>query len=451
MAEAVKNFDLLVIGAGSGGLACAKRTAEFGARVGIIESGSIGGTCVNVGCVPKKISYYCASYLDALHDLPSYGIDIELRNVNWSLFKEKRDNYIRHLNSLYFFNLKKRNVELIKGKAQFIDKRIVEVNGSLYSGDHVLIATGGQPTVPNIPGAEFGITSDGFFELEEIPKSILVVGAGYIAVELCSILKSLGSEVVLAIRREKVLRTFDELISNTVTQELEDSGVKIVKGVVVTKVNFKENGSLEAFVSNGTVINVCSILWAVGRSPKTDVNLTKTGVELDNTGHIKVDDYQNTTEKNVYALGDVCGKWLLTPVAIAAGRKLAHRIFGNDPESKLEYHTIPSVIFSHPPAATVGFSEELAVEVYGRRYLKIYRSTFTPLCYALTERKTKCHMKIICHGPEEKVIGLHMVGVGCDEILQGFAVAIKMGATKQQLDECVAIHPTSAEELVTMA
>lgn len=300
-------------------------------------------------------------------------------------------------------------------------------------------------------GAEFGITSDGFFELEEIPKSTLVVGAGYIAVELCGILKSLGSDVVLAIRREKVLRTFDELISNTVTEELENSGVKILKGVLVNKVNFKENGSLEVLFSNGTVVSgIHCILWAVGRIPKTDLNLVKTGVELDNTGYIKVDDYQNTTQKNVYALGDVCGKWLLTPVAIAAGRKLAHRIFGNDPESRLEYHSIPSVIFSHPPAATVGFSEELAEELYGRRHLKIYRSTFTPLCYALTERKTKCHMKIICHGPEERVIGLHMVGVGCDEILQGFAVAIKMGATKQQFDDCVAIHPTSAEELVTM-
>ncbi|CAL1288158.1 unnamed protein product [Larinioides sclopetarius] len=399
-------FNLLVIGGGSGGIACARKAAELGAKVALVESGSIGGTCVNVGCVPKKISFNCAYQAECLKHMSDYGFSVELKSVDFRTFKLKRDAYIQKLNDIYISNLQKSGVELINGYGKFISSTAVEVNGKNFSADHVVIATGGRPLLPDIPGADLGITSDGFFELESIPKSVLISGAGYIAVELCGILKALGSDVYLAIRREKVLRAFDGLISDVVTKEIENSGVHFLRN--------------------------CR------------------GVELDETGHIKVDVYQNTSQKGIYALGDVCGKWLLTPVAIAAGRKLAVRLFGDDPNALLDYSNIPSVIFSHPPAGTIGLTEDEAIKKYGKESVKIYTSIFTPMYYAITEEKVKCHMKLICCGPEEKVVGLHMVGPSCDEILQGFSVAIKMGATKKDLDACVAIHPTSAEELVTM-
>ncbi|GFV83254.1 glutathione reductase, mitochondrial [Trichonephila clavipes] len=297
--------------------------------------------------------------------------------------------------------------------------------------------------------AELGITSDGFFELESIPKSILISGAGYIAVELCGILKALGSDVYLAIRHDKVLRTFDSMISDVITEEIENSGIHILKNSTISTIEKVGNNLEVSFINKKNPVEVEKVLWAVGRRPNIDLNLREANVEVDETGHIKVDAYQNTSQEGIYALGDVCGKWLLTPVAIAVGRKLAASLFGNQTDP-LEYSNIPSVVFSHPPSATVGLSEEEAVKTYGKENIKVYKSVFTPMYYAITEEKKKCHMKLVCWGAEEKVVGLHMVGPSCDEILQGFAVAIKMGATKKNFDACVAIHPTSAEELVTM-
>ncbi|XP_055943328.1 glutathione reductase, mitochondrial-like [Argiope bruennichi] len=442
-------FNLLVIGGGSGGIACARKAAELGAKVALIESSDIGGTCVNVGCVPKKISFNCAYQAECLKYMSNYGFSVELKSVDFRSFKLKRDAYIRKLNDIYISNLKKSGVELINGIGKFVSNTAVEVNGEEYSADHIVVATGGYPLIPNVPGADLGITSNGFFELESIPRSVLISGAGYIAVELCGILKALGSDVYLAIRREKVLRTFDNLISDVVTKEIENSGVHVLRNSNIESVE-KVNDNLKVSVSGKDPVHVETVIWAIGRSPNTALNLEKAGIELDETNHIKVDAYQNTSQRGIYALGDVCGKWLLTPVAIAAGRKLAVRLFGDDPNALLDYSNIPSVVFSHPPAGTVGFTEDEAIKKYGKENIKIYTSMFTPMYYAITEEKIRCHMKLICCGVEERVVGLHMVGPSCDEILQGFAVAIKMGATKKDLDACVAIHPTSAEELVTM-
>ncbi|XP_013069703.2 glutathione reductase, mitochondrial-like isoform X1 [Biomphalaria glabrata] len=451
MAPIAKKYDYLVVGGGSGGLASARRAAEFGIKAAIIEEARWGGTCVNVGCVPKKVMYYTASHAELIHEHKGYGFDVEFKGFDWKQVKKSRDDYIKRLNGIYESNLDKSKVDKITGHAMFTSDKSVEVNGELYSADHILIATGGRPSIPSIPGAEYGITSDGFFELEDLPKKVVVVGAGYIAVELAGIFNSLGSNTSLLIRYDQVLRSFDGLISKGVTDNLEVAGVKIMRHTEVSKVTKDSEGILTVETNSGTINNVNCLVWAIGRVPNSDnLGLDRVGINIDKHNNIEVDDYQNTNIKGIYALGDVCGKALLTPVAIAAGRRLAHRLFDGKTDLKLDYTNIPTVVFSHPPVGTIGLTEEEAERKYGREKLKIYTSNFLPMYYAMTENKVRCNMKLICVLPDEKVIGLHMIGQGCDEMLQGFGVAIKMGATKAQFDECVAIHPTSAEELVTM-
>uniref|UniRef100_A0A8D2DJU7 Glutathione reductase, mitochondrial n=1 Tax=Sciurus vulgaris TaxID=55149 RepID=A0A8D2DJU7_SCIVU len=379
---AVASYDYLVIGGGSGGLASARRAAELGARAAVVESHKLGGTCVNVGCVPKKVMWNTAVHSEFMHDHVDYGFQSCESKFNWRVIKEKRDAYVSRLNTIYQNNLTKSHIEIIHGHAAFTcdPQPTVEVNGKKYTAPHILIATGGVPSLPHesqIPGASLGITSDGFFQLEELPHRSVIVGAGYIAVEIAGILSALGSKTSLMIRHDK-------------------------------------------------------------------------GIQTDEKGHIIVDEFQNTNVKGVYAVGDVCGKALLTPVAIAAGRKLAHRLFECKEDSKLDYDNIPTVVFSHPPIGTVGLTEDEAVNKYGKENVKIYSTTFTPMYHAVTTRKTKCVMKMVCANKEEKVVGIHMQGIGCDEMLQGFAVAVKMGATKADFDNTVAIHPTSSEELVTL-
>ncbi|XP_030335314.1 glutathione reductase, mitochondrial isoform X2 [Strigops habroptila] len=379
--------------------------------------------------------------------------------------KEKRDAYVRRLNEIYENNLKKAHIDIIRGYGKFTadPEPTIEVHGKRYTAPHILIATGGHPAVPSdsqIPGASLGMTSDGFFDLEELPRRSVIVGAGYIAVEIAGILSTLGSKSSLLIRQDKVLRTFDSMISSNCTQELENSGVDVWKHTQVKTVTKSPSGLLDVTVTSsvpghkpteGVIQDVDCLLWAVGREPNTqDLCLDRVGVQMDAKGHVVVDEYQNTTRRGVYAIGDVCGRALLTPVAIAAGRKLAHRLFEGKQDSRLDYHCIPTVVFSHPPIGTVGLTEDEAVATHGRENVKIYSTSFNPLYHAVTQRKVKCVMKLVCAGKEEKVVGLHMQGLGCDEMLQGFAVAIKMGATKADLDNTVAIHPTSAEELVTL-
>ncbi|XP_074849951.1 glutathione reductase, mitochondrial isoform X2 [Carettochelys insculpta] len=429
-------FDYLVLGGGSGGLASARRAAELGARVAVVERQRLGGTCVNVGCVPKKVMWNTAVHFEFIHDHADYGFKTSDVKFDWRVIKEKRDAYVSRLNGIYQNNLNKAHIETIHGHAAFTTdlEPTIEVNGKKYTAPHILIATGGRPSVPQeseIPGASLGITSDGFFELEELPRRSVIVGAGYIAVEIAGILSTLGSKTSLLIRHDKV-------------KSIAKSSLGLLEVTVTSSMpGHKPTVS--------TISEVDCLLWAIGREPNTDgLNLEKLGLKFDAKGHIVVDEFQNTSRRGIYAVGDVCGKALLTPVAIAAGRKLAHRLFEGKQDSKLDYSNIPTVVFSHPPIGTVGLTEEEAVSTYGREKVKIYTTSFTPMYHAVTQRKTKCVMKLVCAGQEEKVVGLHMQGLGCDEMLQGFAVAVKMGATKASFDETVAIHPTSAEELVTL-
>ncbi|XP_027135379.1 glutathione reductase, mitochondrial isoform X1 [Larimichthys crocea] len=460
-------FDFLVIGGGSGGLAGARRASELGAKTAVIESHKLGGTCVNVGCVPKKVMWNAATHAEYLHDHSDYGFDVENVHFSWKTLKAKRDAYVSRLNHIYRNNLDKAKIQTIEGSARFTNdpEPTVEVNGRKYTAPHILIATGGQPSVigeTEIPGASLGITSDGFFELETLPKRSVVVGAGYIAVEMAGILSTLGSKTSLIIRQTGVLRNFDSFISTNCTKELQSSGIDLWKNSQVKSVRKTDTG-LEVTIATkdpekkndeekiGTIQEVDCLLWAIGRHPNTSgLNIGEMRVDTDERGHIIVDEFQNTSRAGIYAVGDVCGKALLTPVAIAAGRKLAHRLFEGKKDSKLDYSTIPTVVFSHPPIGTVGLTEEEAVKSQGKENVKIYKTSFTPMYHALTSRKTQCIMKLVCVGKEEKVVGLHMQGLGCDEMLQGFSVAITMGATKADFDKTIAIHPTSSEELVTM-
>ncbi|XP_017263497.1 glutathione reductase, mitochondrial isoform X2 [Kryptolebias marmoratus] len=459
-------FDFLVIGGGSGGLAGARRAAELRANTAVIESHKLGGTCVNVGCVPKKVMWNAAVHAEYLHDHGDYGFDAENVKFSWEILKAKRDAYISRLNQIYRNNLDKAKIQTIQGYARFTDEPepTVEVNGRRFTAPHILIATGGQPSVMSddeVPGASLGITSDGFFELETLPKRSVVVGAGYIAVEMAGILATLGSKTSLIIRQSGVLRSFDSLISTNCTKELQNNGVDLWKNSQVKCVSKTDRGLEVTIVTKdpekkndekvGTIEGVDCLLWAIGRKPNTSgLNIGSLGVDVDERGHIIVDEFQNTTRSGIYGLGDVCGKALLTPVAIAAGRKLAHRLFEGKKDSKMDYSSIPTVVFSHPPIGTVGLTEDEAIKTNGKENVKIYKTSFTPMYHAITSRRSQCIMKLVCVGKEEKVVGLHMQGLGCDEMLQGFAVAIKMGATKADFDNTVAIHPTSSEEFVTM-
>uniref|UniRef100_A0AAR2M316 Glutathione-disulfide reductase n=1 Tax=Pygocentrus nattereri TaxID=42514 RepID=A0AAR2M316_PYGNA len=396
-ADSVTRFDFLVVGGGSGGLAGARRAAELGATCAVIESHKLGGTCVNVGCVPKKVMWNASTHAEYLNDHADY------------------------VKSCIYLRVAK--IQTIQGHARFTDdpEPTVEVNGKKYSAPHILIATGGHPSTvsdKDVPGAGLGITSDGFFELESCPRRSVIVGAGYIAVEMAGILSSLGSKTSLIIRQGGVLRNFDALISSNCTKELQNSGIDLWKNTQVKSVQKTEKGLCVTLVTKdpedrnaeektNSIQGIDCLLWAIGREPNTaGLNLSQMGVELDSKGHIVVDEFQNTSRQGIYAVGDVCGKALLTP--------------------------------------------DEAVKSWGKRSVKIYTTSFTPMYHAITTRKTHCIMKLVCIGNEERVVGLHMQGLGCDEMLQGFAVAIKKGATKADFDNTIAIHPTSSEELVTM-
>jgi glutathione reductase (NADPH) len=449
MAEA---FDLVVIGGGSGGLAAALRAAEYGARTVLIESGRLGGTCVNVGCVPKKIMWNAADLGAALEDARDYGFDVISGGHDFRSLKQQRDRYVARLNELYAANLAKRGVELVRGRAAFQDARTVVVGARALTAPHIIIATGGRPTVPRAPGAELGITSDGFFELEALPARVAVAGAGYIAVELAGIFAGLGAQTTLLTRTATVLRGFDPMIGETTLAMLRESGVTLVSGAAPGTFARGADGALAGTLADGRAIGPFDcLLWAVGREALVgDLALPRAGVKLDTSGFIATDTYQATSAAGVYAIGDVTGRAQLTPVAIAAGRRLADRVFGGQAGRHLDYDNIPTVIFGHPPIGTVGLAEPEARARYGQEAVKVYRSSFVPLYHAMTTAKPRTEMKLVTVGAEQRVVGVHVVGPGADEMLQGFAVAVRMGATKKDFDDTVAIHPTSAEELVTM-
>lgn len=446
-----KHYDLIAIGGGSGGLSVAERAARYGQRCAVIEAGQLGGTCVNRGCVPKKIMWYGAHLAHALDDARAYGFALTRHGFDWHALKTARDQYIQNINDWYLTYLADSEIDLIRGAARFVDSHTVAVGDEHYSADHIVIATGGQPTVPDVPGAEHGITSDGFFALDALPQRVAVVGSGYIAVELAGMFKSLGADVSLLLRRQSLLGRFDSMLREGLMQQMLDDGINILTSTQVTSVEKLDDGSLRIACSGCTqTLQVDCLVWAIGREPLTGaLNLAAAGVAVQDDGIIATDDFQNTNVPGIYAIGDITGRFPLTPVAIAAGRRLADRLFNNQPERRLVYETIATVVFSHPPIGTVGLSEEEAREQHGSA-VKIYQTRFTPMYYAFSDHKVQTAMKLVCVGAQEKIVGCHVIGRDADEMIQGFAVAVRMGATKKDFDDTVAIHPTSAEELVTM-
>ena len=446
-----KHYDLIAIGGGSGGLSVAERAARYGARCAVIEKGPLGGTCVNVGCVPKKVMWFGASIAHTLAEAASYGFELGDIKFDWGKLKASRDAYVKGINDWYHTYLSDSHIDEIVGKARFVDASTIEVAGQQYSADHIVIAPGGAPVIPATEGAELGISSDGFFELEQLPRRTAVVGSGYIAVELAGMLNALGSEVTMLLRREHLLRNFDASLRENLMEEMLGDGIDILARAKVKKVLREDNGSLCIISENGQRLECFDeLIWAIGRYPLTqDLNLQAAGVVVDEQGYIPTDKFQQTNVEAVYAIGDVTGEAQLTPVAIAAGRRLSDRLFGGMTDRHLPYENIPTVVFSHPPIATVGLTESVARDRHGDS-VKVYQTRFTAMYNALTERKQKTAMKLVTVGAQEKVVGCHVIGPGADEMLQGFAVAIRMGASKKDLDDTVAIHPTSAEELVTM-
>jgi glutathione reductase (NADPH) len=443
-------FDLIVIGGGSGGLACAQRAADYGAKVAVVEPGPLGGTCVNAGCVPKKIMFYAASLAENIRDASGYGFALTVPEHDWHALKQARDAYVRRLNGIYADRLGRRKVTHLPVSARFHDAHTIVAGDDVLTAPQVVVATGGRPTVPDLPGAALGITSDGFFDLERRPQTVAIIGSGYVAVELAGIFAALGTRVTVVIRHDRVLRSFEAMLSTALMSQMRDDGIEIIEDTVPSEVRRVED-HLELSTADGQALGPFEcLLWAVGREPVVEaLDLGRAGVRQYDDGFIIVNRLQETSAGGVYAIGDVTGQAALTPVAIAAGRRLADRLFGGQAGRHLNYDMIPTVIFSHPPIGTVGLSEAEARDIHGDA-VRCYSSGFVPMYHALTEHKRRAEMKLVTVGPEEKIVGLHVIGDGADEMLQGFAVAVRMGATRRDFDDTVAIHPTSAEEFVTM-
>lgn len=449
-----QHFDYIAIGGGSGGIASVNRAASYGKKCAIVEAKALGGTCVNVGCVPKKAMWFAGQIADALKLAPDYGYDVAVPELDWGRLVQSREAYISRIHASYERVLGKNQVTVINGFARFVDANTIEVDGVRYSADHISIATGGMPTLPDIPGAGLGIDSDGFFALDHCPKRVAVVGAGYIAVEIAGVLQALGAETHLLVRHDKALRHFDSMLADTLHQLMQHNGIQVHSHTAVTRVSRVSrdaDGSLLLQLSTGHVLQVDCLIWAIGRSPNTArLDLAAAGVQTDAQGFIPTDKYQNTNVPGIYAVGDNTGRLALTPVAVAAGRRLSERLFNGKTDEHLNYELVPTVVFSHPPIGTIGQTEAQARAEFGDDAIKVYTSEFTAMYRALTSHREPTRMKLVCVGPTQKVVGLHVIGFAADEMLQGFAVAIKMGATKADFDNCVAIHPTSAEEFVTM-
>lgn len=448
-----RHYQYLAIGAGSGGIASANRAAMRGAKAAVIEAKAVGGTCVNVGCVPKKVMWYGAHIAEAIKYSNSYGFDLTQQGFDWATLVSHREAYIERIHGAYHRGFSNNGVDYIEGFARFVDKNTVEVNGELITADHITIAVGGRPSRPNIPGAELGIDSDGFFALTTQPTKAVVVGAGYIAVEIAGVLHALGTDTHLLVRGDRPLRNFDTDITDALLSRMQQDKLQLHTQTEVVKIEAAVEGRLTVHLKNGAMLfNVDCLIWAIGREPATDkLNLAAANIATDAEGYIRTDKHQNTNVPGIYAVGDITGEAQLTPVAVKAGRMLAERLFNPAmPNAHMDYSLIPTVVFSHPPIGTIGLTEAEAVAKYGQEHIKVYRSSFAAMYNAITPHRALSTFKLVCQGVDEKIVGLHGIGEGMDEVLQGFAVAIKMGATKADFDATVALHPTSAEEFVTM-
>jgi len=445
-----RSWDLVVIGGGSGGLACAQRAARHGARVAVAEQGELGGTCVNAGCVPKKLMYHAAEIAHALGDAADYGFALEAVRHDWAALKARRDAYVARLRGIYAENLANSGATLVRARARLAGAGRVEIGGETHAARHVVVATGGRPSVPAVPGAELGIDSDGFFTLAARPESVAIVGAGYVAAELSGVFAALGSRVTVVLRGERLLRDFDEMLGSRLADAMQADGIVLATGAVPAALE-RAGGGLALRLADGRTLGPFEcVLWATGRQPDTrELGLEEAGVALGPGGEVATDIRQDTNVAGIHAIGDVTGRSELTPVAIAAGRRLADRLFGGQPDRHLDYRLVPTVVFSHPPIGTVGVTEAEARAAFGDD-VEVFRHDFMPLYHGVTARRRRAEVKLVTTGPSRRIVGLHAIGMGADELLQGFAVALRLGATKRDFDDTVAIHPTSAEELVTL-
>lgn len=448
----MREFDLIVLGGGSGGIATANRAAEYGAKVAVIENSYLGGTCVNLGCVPKKVSWYAASINSAINKYgPGYGFTAENVNFDYTTFLKARDGYVERSRAGYTNRFNSNGVEHINGYGVLKNKHEIEVNNETIRGKYILLATGGHPVLPDVKGSEYLDNSDDFFAWEDLPESVAVVGAGYIAVELAGLLHDLGVKSHLVVRYDRPLRTFDRMLSDGLVEAFEKDGPKLVTNTSFDKYSKNDQGKIECYQNGELILTVDRVIAAIGRVPNTDkIGIENTQIKLSAKGHIIVDDAHRTAEENIFAVGDVIGKIDLTPVAIKAGRQVAEYLFNQNKTSAIDYTNVPTVVFTHPAIGTLGLTEEEAIAAHGEDQIKIYTNKFYSMYASAGWHREPCYFKLVCLGDEEKIIGLHGIGEGVDEMIQGFAVAIKMGATKEQFDSVVAIHPTGAEEFVTM-
>jgi glutathione reductase (NADPH) len=446
-----QSWDLIVIGGGSGGLACAQRAALHGARALVAEPGLLGGTCVNAGCVPKKIMYHAAELAHDIGDAAGYGFDLKLAGHDWRALKERRDAYLERLRGIYLDNLSRSGAALVRERARLAGGRRVAIGQAMHEAAHVVVATGGRPTVPELPGAAAGITSDGFFALERLPGTVAIVGSGYVAAELCGVFAALGARVTVLMRHERMVRSFDEMLSQRLMASMRADGIEIVECAEAVSLETDGNDRRVTLADGRALGPYECVMWAVGRTPNTaGLGLEQAGVTTGAAGEIATDLRQDTTAAGIHAIGDVTGRAELTPVAIAAGRRLADRLFGGEPDRHLDYRLVPTVVFSHPPIGAVGLTEAEARAQLGDA-IEVFRHDFMPLYHGILERRRRAEIKLVTAGSERRIVGLHAIGMGADEMLQGFAVALRLGATKRDFDDTLAIHPTSAEEFVTLS
>lgn len=442
------DFDLFVIGAGSGGVRAARMAAQTGARVAAAEGAPLGGTCVNLGCIPKKLYSYAAHYAEAFEESHGYGWEGEKPVLNWETLKRQRATEISRLNGVYENLFKGAGVELIRGWATLQDPHTVTLdNGQSYTAKYILIATGGRPAVPDVPGKEYVITSNEIFDLPEFPQRLLVVGGGYIACEFASIFNGLGAHVTQLYRSEQVLRGFDREIRDFVAGEMRKAGVDLRVNANIASIE-KTGEGLKATLEDGSVLLTDQILYATGRAPNIKgLGFEALGGEIAKNGAIKVNERYQTSISSIFALGDVTDRIQLTPVALAEAMVLVDDLFGKK-QKTMSYEYIPTAVFTHPNIGTVGYSEEDAREKFGQ--IRVFRSEFRPLKHTLSGSSARVFMKLIVDVATDKVVGMHMVGDDAGEIIQGFAVAVKAGVTKAVFDSTIGIHPTAAEEFVTM-
>jgi len=442
------DYDLFTIGAGSGGVAGTRRAASYGARTAIAEEWRFGGTCVLRGCVPKKLLIYGTHFAHEMADARGYGWEVD-GNLDWSKLVAAKNRETDRLEGIYRNLLSGAGVEAIAGRARIIGPNAVEIGGRRITSKYILIAAGGRPERPDIPGIEYSITSNEALDLQELPRRIVIVGGGFIAVEFAGIFRAAGASVTIVIRGEKILRGFDEDIRDHLTAELLKQGISINPGVSVTRID-RSAGRKRATLSDGREMDADTIMFATGRVPNTrDLGLESVGVHLDKSGGIAVDEWQKTTVAGIYAIGDITNRINLTPVAIAEGRALAETLFNSNPTS-MDHTDVPSAVFSQPPVGTVGLSELEAIRLYGVEGVDVYKATFRPMKHTISGRDERTMMKLIVESATGRVRGVHMVGADAPEIIQGVAIAVKAGLTKKAFDRTVAIHPTAAEEFVLM-